>query len=76
MIPTHVLEGLVPGQCVAVLSGGGELRFLVHPAADSPDIVRATAAREGLEVLATHLRDHAVIRELVASRERDTGGEG
>jgi hypothetical protein len=57
-------------------SGGGELRFLVYPAAESPEDIGATAARQGPEVLSTHLRDHAAIRALVASRERDTGGEG
>src|SRR5688572_3692007 len=76
VIPTHVLTDLKPDECVAVLSRGGEIRFHVHPAAEDPDAIRAFAAREGSEVLATHLRDHAAIRTLVASRERDVGGEG
>jgi hypothetical protein len=75
MIPTHVLTDLKPGERVAVLSRGGELHFHVHPAADEPEAVRALAARQGPEVLATHLQDHAAILELVASRERDVGGE-
>ena len=76
MIPTHVLDELTPDQCVAVLSRGGDLHYLVHPAADEPEAIRAFAAREGSEVLATHLRDPAAIRALVAARERDVGGEG
>jgi hypothetical protein len=76
MIPTHVLDELPPDQCVAVLSRGGDLHFLVHPATDEPEAIRANAARDGSEVLATHLRDPAAIRALVASRERDVGGEG
>lgn len=77
MIPTHVLTDLKPDEreWVAVLSRGGEIQFYVHPASDEPDAVRALAARQGAEVLATHLRDHAAIRALVASRERDVGGE-
>ena len=50
--------------------------FHIHPAGDEPESLRAAAARDGLEVLASQLRDHAAIRELVAARERDTGGEG
>ena len=76
MIPTHVLTDLKPDECVAVLSRGGELHFRVHPTTDDADAIRASAAREGSEVLATHLRDHAAIRALVAARERDVGGEG
>ena len=76
MIPTHVLDELTPNQCVAVLSRGADLHYVVHPATDEPEAIRAFAAREGSEVLATHLRDPAAIRALVASRERDVGGEG
>ena len=76
VIPTHVLDNLAADQSVAVLSHGGALRFLVHPTAAHPEAVRADALREGCEVLATHLRDPAAIRALVASRERDVGGEG
>jgi len=75
MIPTDVPDELPPDQCVAVLSRGGDLHFLVHPATDEPEAIRAFAAREGSDVLATHLRDPATIRALVAARERD-GGEG
>lgn len=75
MIPTHVLTDLKPDERVAVLSRDGELQFHVHPAADEPDAVRALAAGQGAEVLATHLQDHAEILALVASRERDVGGE-
>jgi hypothetical protein len=75
VIPTHVLTDLKPDERVAVLSRGGEIHFHVHPAADAPDAVRAFAAAEGSEVLATHLQDHAAIRALVAARERDVGGE-
>jgi hypothetical protein len=75
VIPTHLLTDLKPDERVAVLSRGGEIRFHVHPASDEPDAIRAFAAREGSEVLATHLKDPAVIRALVASRERDVGGE-
>lgn len=76
MIPTHVLTDLKPDECVAVLARGGVLSFHIHPADEGPESVRAAAARDGLEVLASHLRDHVAIRELVADRERDTGGEG
>ena len=38
--------------------------------------VRAAAARDGSEVLATHLRDEATILEFVATREPDVGGKG
>ena len=76
MIPTHILAELKPDECVAVLSRGSEIHFHVHPSTDEPDALRALAAREGSEVLATHLRDHAAIRALVTSRERDVGGEG
>lgn len=76
MIPTHVLTDLKPDECVAVLSRGGEIHFRVHPTTEDADAIRASAAGEGSEVLATHLRDHAAIRALVAARERDVGGEG
>jgi hypothetical protein len=75
MIPTHVLSDLKPHECVAVLSWRGEIHFHVHPADAAPDAIRALAAREGSEVLATHMKDHEAIRALVASRERDVGGE-
>lgn len=76
MIPTHVLADLKPDECVAVFSRGGEIHFHVHQASDDPEAIRALAARQGSEVLATHLRDPASIRALVAGRERDVGGEG
>jgi hypothetical protein len=76
MIPTHVLADLKPDERVAVLSRGGEIHFHVHPADEDPEAVSALAAREGSEVLVSHLRDHDAIRAFVASRERDTGGEG
>jgi hypothetical protein len=75
VIPSYMLDDLKPDQRVAVLSRGGELHFLVHPAAADPDTIRTSAAGEGSDVLATHLQDHAEIRALVASRERDVGGE-
>jgi hypothetical protein len=75
VIPTHILTGLSPDERVAVLSRGGEIHFHVHPATEEPDAIRAFAAREGSEVLATHLKDHADIRAVAASRERDVGGE-
>lgn len=76
MIPTYILTDLAPNECVAVFSRGNELHFHVHSAEEAPEAVHLFAAREGSEVLATHLRDHAAIRALVASRERDVGGEG
>jgi hypothetical protein len=76
MIPNHILDALTPETCVAILSRGGEIHFLVHQATDDPAAVRALAAREGSEALATHMQDHAEIQQLVASRERDVGGEG
>jgi len=76
MIPNHILNELTPEQCVAILSRDEEIHFLVHLATDDPAVIRAFAEREGSEVLTTHLRDHATIREFVASRERDIGGEG
>jgi hypothetical protein len=76
VIPNHVLNDLTPENRVAVLSRGGEIHFLVHPATDDPAAIRAFAAGEGSEVLTTHQSDHNVIQEFVASRERDVGGEG
>lgn len=76
MIPTHILSNLAPGDRVAILSRGGEIHFLVHPATDTPDTIRMRAEREGSQVLKTHLQDPAAIRAFVASRERDVGGEG
>jgi hypothetical protein len=76
MIPTHVLTNLKPDERVAVLARGGEIHFHVHPSSDEPDAIRAFAAAEGSRVLATHMNDHAAIRTLVESRERDVGGEG
>jgi hypothetical protein len=75
MIPTHVLTDLKPDERVAVLTRDGEIHFHVHSSSDEPDAIRAFAAAEGSRVLATHLKDHAAIRELVASREKDIGGE-
>jgi hypothetical protein len=75
MIPTHILTDLTPDNCVAILSRNGELHFRVHPGTTDPEILRADALREGSEVIATHLQDPIAIRALVASRERDVGGE-
>ena len=44
-------------------------------ASDARDAILAFAAGEGSGVLASHLRDHAEILALVASRERDVGGD-
>jgi hypothetical protein len=76
MIPTHIIDELTANKCVAVLSRGGEIHFHVHLATEDAESIHAFAAGEGSEVLATHLRDPAAIRALVASRERDVGGEG
>lgn len=76
MIPQHVLDDLGPGQRVAVLTRKGELHFLVHAATADPARLRADAARDGSEVVATHLWDKEAILALVAGRERDVGGEG
>jgi hypothetical protein len=76
MIPQHVLDGLGPDDRVAILAREGELHFLVHHALDGSDCVNDYAARDGSEVLATHLQDKQVILEFVAGRERDVGGEG
>ncbi len=76
MIPTYILTELAPDESVAVLSRGREIHFHVNSTEEDPEAVRSFAAREGSEVLATHLRDNAAIRALVASRERDVGGEG
>jgi hypothetical protein len=76
MIPQHVLNDLGPDDRVAILARDGELHFLVHRASDDPDRVNDYAARDGSEVLATHLQDKETILEFVAGRERDVGGEG
>lgn len=76
MIPNHILNDLTRDQGVAILSRGSEIHFHVHPVTDTPEAVRAFAAREGSEVLTTHMRDRDAIRAFVASRERDVGGEG
>lgn len=76
MVPTHILAELAPHESVAIFSRGGEIHFHVHPTTDDPEAVRAFAAREGSEVIATHLRDHAAIRAFATDRERDVGGEG
>ena len=75
MIPTHILDNLDSDNRVAILNRRGDLQFLVHGLADDPAAIRALAARDGSEVLATHLQDKTVILELVAARERDIGGE-
>jgi hypothetical protein len=56
-------------------SGGG-IHFHVHRATESREAIEAFAATEGSRVLASHMRDHAAIQDLVESRERDVGGEG
>ena len=76
MIPQHVLDGLGPGQRVAVLTRKGELHFRVHEATADAERIKADAARDGSEVVATHLWDKEAILALVAGRERDVGGEG
>jgi hypothetical protein len=76
VIPSHVLSNLSPDERVAILSRGGEIHFLVHPAADEPAAVLARARQQGCDLLATHMQDPAAIRNFVASRERDIGGEG
>lgn len=76
MIPSHILDDLGPQDRVAILARGGELHFLVHGAADALAVIEAYAARDGSEVLATHLQDKAAILEFVAGREKDIGGEG
>ena len=76
MIPNHILNDLTPDDRVAVLSCGGEIHFLVHPAAADPDVIRAAAERDGSRILTMHMRDSVEIREFVASRKRDVGGEG
>jgi hypothetical protein len=76
MIPSHILTDLGPDDRVAILTRAGGIHFHVHPASDTPEAVAASAAAEGSRVLASHLLDHDQIRELVASREPDTGGEG
>jgi hypothetical protein len=76
MIPNHILNNLKPDERVAILSRGSAIHFHVHPVTDTPEAVRAFAAREGSEVLTTHMRDHAGILAFVADREQDIGGEG
>jgi hypothetical protein len=76
MIPNHLLNELTPNDRIAVLSRGGEIHFLIHPASDTPEAIDAYAAREGSRVLTTHMNDPVAIQEFVASRERDIGGQG
>jgi hypothetical protein len=76
MIPNHLLNDLGPEDRVAVLARGGELHFLVHAASDDREVIRSYAARDGSEVLATHMQNKDEILRFVASRERDVGGEG
>lgn len=76
MIPNHLLNNLTADDRIAILARGGEIHFHVHSVTETPEAVRAFAAREGSQVLATHMQDHAAIQALVASRERDVGGEG
>jgi hypothetical protein len=76
MIPNHVLTDLGPEDRVAILTRAGGIHFHVHRAADTREAIEAFAAAEGSRVLASHMSDHAAIRELVQSRERDVGGEG
>jgi len=75
VIPNHIPNNLIPDDRVVIPARGG-IHFLVHPASDDPDVIRAYAEREGSEVLITHMRDQAAILEFVAGRERDVGGEG
>jgi hypothetical protein len=76
MIPNHILTDLGPDDRVAVLTRAGGIHFHVHRAADSRQEIEAFAAAEGSRVLASHMRDHTAIQDLVESRERDVGGEG
>lgn len=80
MIPSHILEGLGPGDRVAIFTRGrrrnGELHFLVHPESEGLGVIMAHAALDGSEILATHMNDKSAILEFVAARERDVGGEG
>ncbi|HVK07692.1 MAG TPA: hypothetical protein VM597_02830 [Gemmataceae bacterium] len=75
MIPNHIIDNLASHERIAVLARGGELQFVVHPASEDAAAVRARASCDDAEVLASHLQDRAAILELVASRERDVGGE-
>lgn len=75
MIPNHILNDLMLDDRIAVLSRGGEIHFLIHPASDRPAQIADYAIREGSQVLKTHLKDHEEILAFVASRERDVGGE-
>jgi hypothetical protein len=76
VIPNHILNGLTPNDRIAILSRGGEIHFLVHPAAADQAVIRTDAARGGSRVLTTHMLDGGEIQEFVAFRERDVGGEG
>jgi hypothetical protein len=76
MIPNDILSNLTPVGRVAILPRGGEAYFLVHPASDDPDAIRACVEREGSESLTSHVRAHAAILEFVAGRMWDVGGEG
>jgi hypothetical protein len=79
MIPSHILDNLGVADRVAILARGGsrgELHFLVHAASDELGVILSHAARDGSEVLATHLSNRGAILEFVAARERDIGGEG
>ena len=76
MISPHGLDDPCAGQRVAVLARLGELHDLVHEATADAGRITAAAAREGSEVLATHLWDKEAILALVAGRVRDVGGEG
>ena len=75
MIPHHALDDLGPDQRVAVLARQGDLHVLVHAAAALPADIDEYAARDGSEVVATHLGDRDAILALVAGLERDVGGE-
>jgi hypothetical protein len=76
MVPNHILNDLRPGECVAILARSQELHFVVHRDSDDPATVRANAAIEGYEVLATHLSNGEEITAFVQGREREVGGEG
>ena len=76
MVPNHLLNNLTADDRIAILSRGGEIHFLVHAVSDGADVIEAHAAREGSQVLATHMKDHQEILDYVRSRERDIGGEG
>jgi hypothetical protein len=76
MIPTHILDGLTIDQRIAILAKGDQLEFLIHDEGDSEWLLQEYADRDGLDVLATHLRDRRAILRFVNPRQYEMGGEG